>query len=272
MPIDELQLNVDIAAELDSLQSLAVFIKGEDQAEETIELPDSGPWHLQLKALADAGLDGPFTLKAGVDVEDVKATVDATIPSISNPANADILVAFEAPSTAALGAVIGQELPERAPLKLNGILAARPGKYSIDELDMVIGEGKITGKASYTYDTMVELSRIYKNKKLILLIGADSLLHLHTWYKAADIINNWTLLTYPRDHVSKGNKEVLEKLRKKWPENIASLLFESILPFGEFNISSTEIRKRLTDQKIITDFIDPLVKKYIKEKGLYQRD
>lgn len=131
-------------------------------------------------------------------------------------------------------------------------------------------EGERTKIPSYTFDTMVELDKRYPGTNFIILIGEDSLLHLHTWYKADKLINNWKIITYPRNCTEEHQTGILEELRKKWPDNIAYLLFESILPYELCDISSTEVREKLSNQLDVSNLIYPEVHKYIKEKGLYK--
>ncbi len=134
-------------------------------------------------------------------------------------------------------------------------------------------EGERTETPSYTYDTMIELEKQYPDSTLSLLVGGDSLLHLHTWYMAEKLIENWGILTYPRGDIFASPEAIKKKLKKNWNEKIASLLFQSILLVDICNISSTEIRDDLKNQgDMLFRFLDSGVYKYIKEKGLYKND
>ena len=133
-------------------------------------------------------------------------------------------------------------------------------------------ESKRTETPSYTYETMIELKKHDLNSTFSLLIGGDTLLQFHTWYMAEKLIKNWNILTYPRGDIFSSPEKVLKKLKKNWDEKIASLLFQSILPVDVCNISSTEIRCILENQGNLSNFLDPDVYKYIKEKGLYKND
>ncbi len=133
-------------------------------------------------------------------------------------------------------------------------------------------EEKRTDSLSYTYDTMIELDKQYPDCTLVLLIGGDSLLHLHTWYMPEKLIENWKILTYPRGNIFTSPETLLKKLKKNWSEKIASLLFQSILTVDVCNISSTEIRNVLQNKGNLSNSLEPCVHKYIKEKGLYQND
>lgn len=132
-------------------------------------------------------------------------------------------------------------------------------------------EGERKTGLSFTFDTMMELKKRHPENNFILLVGEDSLLHIDTWYKGDELIKKWKILTYPRTCISERKTDILNELKKKWPDNIAYLLFESILPYELCDISSTEIRCKIADHKDVSKMICNEVKKYINEKGLYKR-
>jgi len=117
-------------------------------------------------------------------------------------------------------------------------------------------EAERDDQLSYTYETMNILEDIYPDVKFSIIIGGDSLLNLHTWYRGEDIIKRWNIITYPRDEIVFSKNDILKELKKNWGDDVASHLLESILNYDLFDISSTEIRDE--------------VNKIIKEKGLYK--
>ena len=139
--------------------------------------------------------------------------------------------------------------------------------YSVSRI-----EGEWSDTPSYTYNTMNELERRHPDNEFLLLVGGDSLLNLHTWYKSEGLVSRWKILTYPRGKTFSSPEKVYEELKRNWPENITSLLFQSILPFDVCNISSTKIRKELRNKINIVYSIDSAVYKFIKEKGFYHDD
>lgn len=149
---------------------------------------------------------------------------------------------------------------ERMEMLRIGIEATGENRFSIDGL-----EGDREEQPSYTFDTMVELSRKYPDAELLLLIGGDSLSHLHTWYRAEELIAGWLVLTYPR----KG-RDNLPQIDKFWPKGIASLLSDTILPFEMIDVSSTEIRKRIQNNENLKNLVFPEIIEYINRKGLYK--
>lgn len=135
-------------------------------------------------------------------------------------------------------------------------------------------EAERSDRLSYTYETMLELTLRMPDSELILLIGADSLLTLHSWYKASELVGNWPLLTFPRDSVRRGSPSVFEALRENWPDDVATMLFDTILECGVFEVSSTEIREALAtnDFAVSERLLAPGVLEYIKRKGIYGND
>lgn len=142
-----------------------------------------------------------------------------------------------------------------------GLTHTKEPRFSVNDI-----EGRRLDVPSYTYDTMIELSSTLGDAELILLLGGDSLMTIHTWYRAEDIVDNWKILTYPRS----GFTSVAE-LRKFWPEGIASKLAETILPFEICDISSTEIRGKIQCGDDTNSVLFPEIYEYIKKRGLYKR-
>ena len=80
-----------------------------------------------------------------------------------------------------------------------------------DESNMSVSgiEAKIAKRPSYTIDILLELEE-RSGIRPALLIGADSLLQLHTWHRSAELAKEWQILTYPRKS-SPVSKEILQE-------------------------------------------------------------
>lgn len=119
---------------------------------------------------------------------------------------------------------------------------------------------------SYTYDTMESLAQAYSSDELLVMIGYDSLLQLHTWFRGVEIIQRWKLLTYPRsDSVMTDNF----CLSDWWSKEECDILLASLIDAECLQISSTEIRNRLFNCKKSNNFIINEVDEYIMEHNLY---
>ena len=85
---------------------------------------------------------------------------------------------------------------------------------------------------SYTFDLLEDLNRD-TGDTWQLLIGADSLLELHTWHRAQELAERFELLVYPRP----GCPVTPEGLAEKVPPATAEKLFSLLLDGRFFEIS-----------------------------------
>jgi nicotinate-nucleotide adenylyltransferase len=103
-------------------------------------------------------------------------------------------------------------------------------------------EERIKLQPSYTFEVLKHFAaELPDNEEPALLIGADSLLALHTWYKAEELLENYTILTYPRP----GENISLEALLCHWEKKQAQKLLSGVINGAFFEISSTGIRNSL---------------------------
>ncbi len=132
-------------------------------------------------------------------------------------------------------------------------------------------ENRLQLNPSYTIDV---LSRLEKDGygRFSLLIGADSLLNLHTWHRAEELVNEYDFIIYPRPGC-----EVSEAfLQQFWNEPAVEKLLNSVIEGTFFEISSSEIKKSMEKSCSRNNIIDeamltPSVAEYIKEHNLYNR-
>lgn len=114
---------------------------------------------------------------------------------------------------------------------------------------------------SYTYDSLKIIEKSYGASELYFLIGGDSLLYLDKWYRASDLIREFSFAVAPRPGRS---IEELEEKIKSLQGNI------KLLDSPYIEISSSSIRKRLEDYKSIRYYLPRSVEGYIHEKKLYR--
>jgi nicotinate-nucleotide adenylyltransferase len=116
----------------------------------------------------------------------------------------------------------------------------------------------------YAADTMVLLNEQMPNDELVYLIGGDSLHDLPTWYKPQLLIESCGIMGVMRrvgDHIAwEKMEQSLPGLRKK-VQFIETPIIE---------ISSTEIRQRITDGRPYRYFLLPEVYQIIKNRQLYR--
>lgn len=125
-------------------------------------------------------------------------------------------------------------------------------------------ELKRTG-VSYTVDTLRELHEIYPKHELFFIIGADSVEQLHTWTSIYEMFELATFVGAGRPGYDGVLEKVEAQLGKQAMEHI------KLLDTPKYDISSTEIRRRIREGKTLDGFVPKVVEKYIYEHGLYQK-
>ena len=114
---------------------------------------------------------------------------------------------------------------------------------------------------SYTYDTLCEIKKKYPDAELFLIVGSDMLATFDEWYRYHDILMMCTLCA-----ASRKPGFVPELEGKFTPEEIEKIKFIEI---PVFEVSSTLIRRRLSERESTQGLISDKVRDYIEQKGLY---
>ena len=121
---------------------------------------------------------------------------------------------------------------------------------------------------SYTVDTLDVLKQRYPAEHFVWVVGSDSLNQLHQWYEAERLVRENRFLAYPRP----GAEADLDLLKSVWPPELFEKLSASVLTGApEFDLSSTAVRQRLSEQgaDACRDQLPEPVLNYIKEHQLY---
>ncbi|HBM17533.1 MAG TPA: nicotinate (nicotinamide) nucleotide adenylyltransferase [Lentisphaeria bacterium] len=118
---------------------------------------------------------------------------------------------------------------------------------------------------SYTFDTLRKVKTLYPKDILYLIIGEDSLLQIHTWYRGRELIDLCEIITYPRPN----ENCTLEKLESIWSKKTAERLFRTKVELPLIDVSSTQIRQGIKTEKTKINVIPEKVMKYIREHKLY---
>ena len=146
------------------------------------------------------------------------------------------------------------------PAMLRLAVNAQPG---VEISDIEARLGKVP---SYTFEVMSALEREFPGDRLQLMLGSDSLLQLHSWHMARELVSRWEILTYPRP----GEMLAVADLCKFWNADIAEKLIKTVLKLPFFEISSTEIRKMIAKNEKVGKLIYRDVEVYIVNNGLYK--
>ena len=129
------------------------------------------------------------------------------------------------------------------------------GRFFVSDTEL-----KRSGK-SYTYDTLCELREEYPDAELFLIVGSDMLATFDEWYRYHDILMMSTLCAASRKH---GYVPQLEG--RFTDEERAKIKFIEI-PVLE--VSSTLIRRKLSERENTHGLLSDSVREYIDKKGLY---
>lgn len=122
----------------------------------------------------------------------------------------------------------------------------------------------LRGGNTYTCDTLAELIKQYPDAKIYFLTGADSFLSLHKWRNPHKIMELATIVVVSRDGAT---RDALEAQKKTLLESYGGQV--EIINFPTIDISSSDIRKRIREEKSVRFQVPERVRKYIKENHLY---
>ncbi len=146
--------------------------------------------------------------------------------------------------------------------RLEMLRLALKGRDSFEISDF---EARMPDEPSYTFRTMEHFAETYPDAEISLILGSDSLLQLHTWFKAEELVEKWNIISYPR----KGFRPDFGDLSKIWGEKTGERLYKSLLPLKFIDVSSTDLRKRISERCESSAFLDAAVEEYSATKKLY---
>jgi len=112
---------------------------------------------------------------------------------------------------------------------------------------------------SYTWYLIKKIKELYNEADVYLLMGADTFYDLPNWMKLDYILNECTLVGFNRF----GENKIIKDTDIIGNNNII------LINAPRLEISSTDIRNRLSQCKSVKYMINDQVLKYIKENGLY---
>lgn len=121
-------------------------------------------------------------------------------------------------------------------------------------------------KINYTVDTVLYLNELYKNDDLYFIIGGDSLLYLESWKDFNILIGKIKFIVAHRKW------EDMEKI-KKTTDLLNSKYNGRIIRVDTpvIDISSTDIRNRLFNNRSIKYLLPKAVEDYIVDNKIYRR-
>lgn len=116
---------------------------------------------------------------------------------------------------------------------------------------------------TYTFDTLTAIKAQYPKADLFYVIGADTLMQLHSWHRSDEVLSLCTFLVCPRADGSEPSEfsSELKRLKSRGGHF-------RIIPMKPISVSSTEIRSALSSGAIPDHLAYP-VREYCRCKGLY---
>ncbi len=141
-------------------------------------------------------------------------------------------------------------------LEMVRLAVAGDARYAVDDTE-INREG-----LSFTVDTLEALSARFEGSQFFLLLGEDSLASFDRWRKPDRIRELATLAVMYRPRPGGGTKTSRPSSKRKGVETLST---------RQVDVSSTEIRQRLSDGKSIRGFVPESVEKFIASRRLYQK-
>lgn len=121
---------------------------------------------------------------------------------------------------------------------------------------------------SYTLATVEHFrASLGRDVALYWLIGEDSLVELHTWYRATELVDRCTIVTARRPGATTPRRAELET---HFSAGQVGRLLEHVLETPRIDIAATNIRGRVRRGESIRYFVPEAVERYIMECGLYR--
>ena len=117
---------------------------------------------------------------------------------------------------------------------------------------------------SYTYDTLIELKKLYPDSEFFLIIGADQIIHFDKWYRYEDILGMVTLCTSARENEEE-KQLIIESAKRLGIKDSFYMSDRAVI-----RVSSSEIRDKIKHGSDVSALLPKKVFDYISEKGLYR--
>ncbi len=120
------------------------------------------------------------------------------------------------------------------------------------------------GGVSYSFDTVSDVKRCYSCSDLFFIIGSDTLITLSKWYKIHALLNMCEFVTVNRPGVTENLVDLSDFSADEYKRLTAHQITGRL-----FDISSSDIRKRIAAGESINGLVEKKVEKYIIEHRLY---
>lgn len=109
---------------------------------------------------------------------------------------------------------------------------------------------------SYTVDSVAEIIKSYPNNTFYFIIGEDSLYNLHKWNRSEELQEMISFIVMPRPGYN--------------PDLNTKIVSSTMLDSHTLDVSSTNIRKSIENNKLNRFLVTRAVYEYIEERKLYE--
>lgn len=120
------------------------------------------------------------------------------------------------------------------------------------------------GGVSYTVHTLEHLTSEFENADIFLLCGTDMFLTLNSWFRAERIFSLAKIVCIPR---YSENIDFLNVKKQEYEDEFGAEI--SIIGSDPFEVSSTEIRRLITEGRDLSEYLPSGVIEIIRREKLY---
>ena len=123
---------------------------------------------------------------------------------------------------------------------------------------------------SYTIDTVASLREsLPEGTKLSWVIGADMLGDLPSWYRVGELLDRVDLVVAVRPPWQERIDGILDALAETLGAERVERIRSGVVPTPLIDISSTEVRRRVSEGGSIRFLVPEAVRAYIEQNSLY---
>lgn len=161
-----------------------------------------------------------------------------------------------------------------SPFKINQITASEQHRYTMVKLAIeknkrfTLSDIELKGpEISYTVQTLKACRDLFnEDVKIYFICGTDSFLSMESWREAKTIFNNFSLIVGSRPRYRDKARDIMIKhLESTYHTEIQKIHMPKI------DISSTEIKKRIREDRSIKYLVPSCVEEYIYGNNLYRK-
>lgn len=143
----------------------------------------------------------------------------------------------------------------------NMVKIAFDGNDKVEVSDYEMNRGSL----SYTIKTLEHIKEIYPDHEIFFISGTDSFMEIDTWYRGKDILRSFSLAVCTRPGYSEDQLwDKIKEYEEKYGTEV--VMIKEKMP----SVSSTLVRKLLSEGKPVTDLVPEQVERYIMSNGLYK--